>query len=308
MSKRKSIPKAVETAVLLKSRRRCALCYYLQEDLSEKKGQLAHLDHDPSNNEEENLAYLCLNHHDEFDRGTSQAKGLTAAEVKHARRLLFESAPESSPPSAQGLLTQSDVLNELHRLRRLAWPSRVLSPSDQVPRIHADEYSVAYVRALGVKAGYAVYQSNLNALNDLVLADVRRPGTDAAPRLEVTVRHAFVKGFDGKPIPYPLDDTTFEKLRFVSLHILRILIVVALPPSITEWLLRWRDGDLDGTPNTALPHSMPNAYWMSLRGEPERTPSSGDLVTISSSKILTCRTLRVLMDRTAEGRYPDERI
>jgi hypothetical protein len=85
---RKRIPQATETTVLLKSARRCAMCYYLNNDLSEKIGQIAHLDQDPSNYAEENLAFLCMPHHSLFDSKTSQHKNYTVQEVKEMRERL----------------------------------------------------------------------------------------------------------------------------------------------------------------------------------------------------------------------------
>jgi hypothetical protein len=67
------------------SRRRCALCYKLKGDLTEKRGQIAHLDQDPANYAEGNLAWLCLEHHSEYDSRASQHKNYTMAEVKKAR-------------------------------------------------------------------------------------------------------------------------------------------------------------------------------------------------------------------------------
>ena len=54
-------------------------------DHTEKKGQIAHLDRDPANNKLDNLAFLCLEHHDQYDVKPSQAKGLRPAEVKAYR-------------------------------------------------------------------------------------------------------------------------------------------------------------------------------------------------------------------------------
>ena len=53
-----------------------------------KGGQIAHLDHNSHNNVLDNLAFLCFDHHDEYDSVTSQRKGLTAGEVKEFRREL----------------------------------------------------------------------------------------------------------------------------------------------------------------------------------------------------------------------------
>ncbi len=85
MSKRKNIPQATETEVLRQSRRRCCICFGLNRDIEEKKGQIAHLDKNPTNNKTSNLAFLCLEHHDEYDSQTSQSKGLTQAEIRSYR-------------------------------------------------------------------------------------------------------------------------------------------------------------------------------------------------------------------------------
>jgi hypothetical protein len=79
------MPRIVQTEVLVASRRRCALCFGLLHDTDPKPGQIAHLDRNPNNNEFDNLAWLCLTHHDQYDSRTSQSKGLTIEETKHYR-------------------------------------------------------------------------------------------------------------------------------------------------------------------------------------------------------------------------------
>jgi len=89
MTERKPIPPDIETQVLQKSRRRCCLCWSLYGDATVKQGQIAHLDHDPSNCDFDNLAFLCLPHHDEYDTKRSQAKGFRPEEVKSYRNRLY---------------------------------------------------------------------------------------------------------------------------------------------------------------------------------------------------------------------------
>ena len=93
MAKRRKIPKSVEVAVFERSGRRCCVCVAIRGDCSEKKGQIAHLDKDPGNNDPCNLCYLCLEHHDEYDSTTSQSKGLTEAEIRRYRERLDEKLP-----------------------------------------------------------------------------------------------------------------------------------------------------------------------------------------------------------------------
>lgn len=54
--RRQKIPASTEAQVLRWCARRCVLCFYLKGDLHEKRGQIAHLDHDPHNNKGTGLA------------------------------------------------------------------------------------------------------------------------------------------------------------------------------------------------------------------------------------------------------------
>jgi hypothetical protein len=89
VERRKPIPKDVELNVLLASARRCCLCFYLCNRTDVRKGQLAHLNHRREDSTFENLVWLCLEHHDEFDSQTSQSKGLTEQELRAYRDQLY---------------------------------------------------------------------------------------------------------------------------------------------------------------------------------------------------------------------------
>ena len=88
MSRARLDEKTVEK-VLVRSRRRCCMCYGLHRDTSIKQGQIAHLDRDSSNPKYDNLAFLCLEHHDQFDSKTSQSKWFVPEEVKKYRDELY---------------------------------------------------------------------------------------------------------------------------------------------------------------------------------------------------------------------------
>jgi len=104
---RKKIPRNIETAVLAQSARRCTLCFCLNGDLSEKIGQIAHLDEDRTNDSEDNLAWMCRVHHSLYDSKTSQHKNYTIDEVKAARAKLYAlvgAGMHLSPAAAQPYL------------------------------------------------------------------------------------------------------------------------------------------------------------------------------------------------------------
>jgi len=72
------------------TRRRGCLCCYLEDDWSQKKVQVSHIDRNPQNNHPTNLVPLCLNHHDEYDSSTSQSKGITKEEIIKYKKMLIE--------------------------------------------------------------------------------------------------------------------------------------------------------------------------------------------------------------------------
>lgn len=87
---RKAISDAVQTRILLRSRRRCCLCFWLDGEDEVKKGQLAHLDGNHENPDEDNLVFLCLEHHDEYDTIARVSKGLREREVRQWRDELYK--------------------------------------------------------------------------------------------------------------------------------------------------------------------------------------------------------------------------
>ena len=87
---RKTIHEEIQSNVLFKSRRRCCLCFWLKGEDEVKKGQLAHLDGNNENPNEDNLVFLCLEHHDEYDSTPRLSKGLRQREVKKWRDELYK--------------------------------------------------------------------------------------------------------------------------------------------------------------------------------------------------------------------------
>ena len=110
MRNRVKLPSTIETDVIISSRRGCCVCYALHGDEAEKKGQITHLDHDPSNNTIDNLAFLCFDHHDQYDSRTNQSKGLTKAEVKRYRNQLRTFVSEKLPRSDADIVAALTVV------------------------------------------------------------------------------------------------------------------------------------------------------------------------------------------------------
>lgn len=94
---RRAVSEQLVTEVMIRSRRRCCLCVFLDGRDEVRPGQLAHLNHVASDNRRDNLVYLCLEHHDRYDGRTSQSKGLTEGELRHWRDLLEARYADRTP-------------------------------------------------------------------------------------------------------------------------------------------------------------------------------------------------------------------
>jgi hypothetical protein len=89
MKTRKPASRSVEKEVLVSSRRRCCLCVFLNNLDETCRGQIAHLNRDRSDSRFENLVFLCLKHHDEYDTKTTQSKAFLPEEVQEYRERLY---------------------------------------------------------------------------------------------------------------------------------------------------------------------------------------------------------------------------
>ena len=99
--RRPKVARLVEAEVLIQARRRCCVCFGLLGDISLKKGQISHINGNRSDNRAENLAFLCLDHHDELDSQSSQSKGLTPNEVRHFKHELADRVRALNAESAK---------------------------------------------------------------------------------------------------------------------------------------------------------------------------------------------------------------
>lgn len=109
MANRPTIPQKTKEAVLTKCKRRCCLCFGLNGDTKIKKGQIAHVDGERDNNREGNLAFLCLDHHNEYDSSTSQTIGIKDFEVKRYRRELHKFIKRRMNTEVVGIKLDRDI-------------------------------------------------------------------------------------------------------------------------------------------------------------------------------------------------------
>lgn len=236
--RRPKVPQVTELEVLAFSRRRCALCFGLEGDISRKRGQIAHLDHDRTNNALDNLAYLCLPHHDEYDTRPSQSKGLQLREVKFHRSALYEAVVQylnrASIPAesleqegeepvllAQGELDFYHSQYRSHRdegLRLLRITSDVMSTFNR----HSSEWSTRMQNILAGRAPLRVADAanNLMASNMTTFANELTRSTAAFPLVTTKMLSALARALAVASDLESADRLTFEE-KLGDIHGLR---------------------------------------------------------------------------------------
>lgn len=90
MVRREPIPSDILNDLLFQSGRRCCICYGLQQDLTIKAyGKVIRLNRNAADNRPDNLAYLCLEHHNAYEVGGDQIAPLIMGDVKKYRAKLY---------------------------------------------------------------------------------------------------------------------------------------------------------------------------------------------------------------------------
>jgi hypothetical protein len=159
--KRKKLRRDVEAAVLTRSRRRCAVCFGLNRDPSIKIGQIVHLDQDSSNDDPDNLLFLCLEHHDEYDSKTSQSKKLSCSELQHFRDELDKALQSFlTKPVAFDLLEHVSADPVAGRYLRTSGPEE--SAELQVERIGPARIKVSGLALFGLTRKGGPHTGNLD--------------------------------------------------------------------------------------------------------------------------------------------------
>lgn len=158
-AKRPKIPEKTIVNVLTKCRRRCALCAYLDGDYSERKGQIAHLDHNPKNHRELNLVWLCHEHHDAYDSTMRQSKGYQKGEIRRAQAALH---------------------SKLRREERALAPGRTISAYSRTPLQITVTGFARFVRSEG-------YSERMGDLQVFVSGWVE-PAPDGFVTIDISVR------------------------------------------------------------------------------------------------------------------------
>jgi hypothetical protein len=158
------------------------------------------------------------------------------------------------------------------------------------------QFSIAYIHAVAARAGYAC-QANLvdDDSVDITLAAsgwVHGKAVLRSPRLEVQLKATAQEILRADHLAFPLPLKNYNDLRECSM-VPRLLVVLFLPPSLSEWLEQTEDQMV----------SRRCAYWLSLFDQPEVVNAKTVTVQVPRKNCLTVDNLQTLMQH-ASRRQP----
>jgi hypothetical protein len=158
------------------------------------------------------------------------------------------------------------------------------------------EFSKAFVHAVATVAGYKVQSCDVDDDSiDIELVGTRQQGTvSRAPHLGVQLKTTETDDGLGATLAFQLPIKNYNDLRATDVHVPRILVVLTVPPDLTEWLHH--------TPEETAIRRV--AYWLSLRGLPEVDNDTARTVQVQRDRRFTVNALTEMMGRIGDGGLP----
>jgi hypothetical protein len=157
-----------------------------------------------------------------------------------------------------------------------------------------EQFSIAYIRAIAAAAGYSLEEIIVD--EDSVDCSIMQRGSgDKYPiheALRVQLKCTYAHSPDGEYLTYSsLSLKNYNDLRRNCMNP-RILVVLHVPNENSENWIQQNENSI------TLNHL---AYWVSIKGRPERQNKETVSIKIPTSQILTIETLRDLMNKLANG-------
>lgn len=157
-----------------------------------------------------------------------------------------------------------------------------------------EHFSRAWLAAVAATAGIAsAIPCPDDDSVDVTLSLKGAPGPIRSPKLDVQLK-ATEADLSADDFRFPLTRKNYDDLRADDVAVPRILVVVTVPPQLTEWL--------DHRPAEMAMRRC--GWWMSLRGAQATTNIQSVTVTIPDQNLLTASALSQLMLRVSNGQLP----
>ncbi|MBE9120363.1 DUF4365 domain-containing protein [Tychonema sp. LEGE 07199] len=155
-------------------------------------------------------------------------------------------------------------------------------------------FSKAYVRAVAAVAGFSLSQPEVDDDSiDLKIVARGGEGVVFSPELNLQLKCTSRDVLDGQFIRYPVRIKNYRDL-IVNSQVPRLLVVVLVPENLENWLQQSED-------EMCIRYC---AYWVSLRGLPERLNTANVTVELPRSNQFTVEALKSIVQRLSQGGLP----
>jgi len=114
-----------------------------------------------------------------------------------------------------------------------------------------------------------------------------------SPELNLQLKCTSRDVLDGQFIRYPVRIKNYRDL-IINSQVPRLLVVVLVPENLENWLQQSED-------EMCMRYC---AYWVSLRGQPERLNTANVTVELPRSNQFTVEALKSIMQRLSQGGLP----
>lgn len=160
-----------------------------------------------------------------------------------------------------------------------------------------EQFSRAYVHAVASVAGFSLYEPSVDD-DSIDLGFARRGGADGdcicSPRVEAQLKCTSRDVIGDESLSFDLKVKNYNELCPENFLVPRILIVVVVPDSMTDWLTH--------TEKELVLRRC--AWWISLRGQPKSTNTSTERTHIPRAQVFSPQALTSMMERIAAGETP----
>jgi hypothetical protein len=182
--------------------------------------------------------------------------------------------------------------NEFTKLRSSnGIPSAVMDENQQ-----KEQFSVAYLHAVATVCGLGLSDPRVDDDSiDVTVGRTGGSGTIRSPRLDIQLKCSERELLKEDGVHIQLKRKNYDDLRAVNPLVPTILVVLLVPTSVFDWLLH--------VPETSLTLYR-NAWWVSLRGAPEKSTVEKPSIVLPRHQIISPESLTAIIDRIGQGEFP----
>ena len=157
-----------------------------------------------------------------------------------------------------------------------------------------EDFSYAYIYTVTAAAGYSLQTATRRLDDSGIDATITVPGkigSKRLPRFDIQIKSTSQDILKEQSIKYRLSAKNYDELSDEDPFVPQLLIVVLIPKDVNEWLSQSEE-------SLCIKKC---AYWLSLRGQPQKEEQLTITVEIPRQNIFSPDALKIIMERISAG-------